>query len=170
MSYLFLNGNLEPFSDTIRLLIATNWKLKRTPAIISEGGEGTQAGTITTNAAKFLQKEKGLTISIYDGDTTDTEMTKDFVYGFQIVHIDITTNHVYYDDKSEGIKAMHEINRIISSNQTGPYIKSRDGKDSHLFGFTSYIPSWNHITEEDENIITQGWYGEIGCRYQFLTE
>ena len=162
----YLVGETEAFSDTVRALLAREWSLDHPPTIMSACGAGDNASKSHLTENDFLAARKGEDLNfvrVYDGDTTVTAATNQFVELESLVHIDV------FARPSQITAYVDEVDRILwdaAPNNTTRVRKSGGSLDSAIWNFKEYTPDWHRIAEDREEGLPEQYAGTITILWQ----
>ena len=170
----------EPFCDTLRKFFAMASPPPDDDLLfVSEGGINRGAHeamkNMRPNDFEILKKEAAVWVKFYDGDRTITHSTKQFIYGYQVVYIDVignasqTTHDPDMPEKNiygQMQQIKDRIDDILLRSQNTPINQSRVDRPSAIIGFENIGIDWIRTGEVREAGITDQFSGEIRCHFQ----
>lgn len=184
MSYFGIDGDHEPFSDTIRAGLAKYWNDKGltdthgfTPFFSSEGGVGIGgAGNVAEAAEHDEAVEKSnaeVTVNVTEGNIGHTERTGSLhgsVHRIQNIRIDISADNSIVDNMIRLATVRDMVDDYIHETnfKTKTWNKSRDGLKSAITGLYDYPMDWERIStdsDEEGKGVTIQWSGVISVQY-----
>lgn len=193
-NFIGLDGPNEPFSDTIRKLLASEWIPADHPNIevlfISEGGQGATTtlteddmqalhkmspGVGIANASiiwikhdmpAFRKKSEVVVCRVHDEAATMQQSTNSFVFGTQVVYVDIFTLDYRVNNHAKLLEMRDHVDNVILRRQTGPYPKALDGLDSAITGLQNYGIDWVNLGADAERETSEQLSGELLCEFK----
>lgn len=167
-----LDGPNEPFSDTVRNLLASAWNPADHPGtkamFISEGGTDTGSAALTKNDIAILRKRKGaVACQCRDGETVINQQANSFTWSARVVYIDIFAPDYRASELKRLIEVRDFVDDVILRHPTGPYPKASDNRNSAIAGFQDYGVAWQPPAAADPELKTsEQLSGELLCEFK----
>ena len=170
MTIQFLQGTAEPFPETIRRLLASEWDdsetMDVTPVMVSPNGQGDaeadHSATLKKNDWKILDNRDA--VRIYEGDTArqdPADMWNRTQRMVTTVYIDI-----FATSPLMGTLMKNEINRIILGNMpnnSDRILKSNGTENSAIATWDRQSIDWEKINDVSDRDTALQYSGQLGC-------
>lgn len=165
----YLEGSMEPFSETIRALTAREWNNTNTdsttPKFLSGFGTGDDAANLNKplKANDYVLKDDESAIIFREGNTVTVSHDNNFVELETTVYVDI------YGTTKLQLLCKEEFDRIIFENQPNSSIrtkKSDNSNDSPIINVRQNVIDWTKIGEIKEINVIEQLSGQIECLWE----